>query len=297
MTLPVLVNRAGGAAAAAGERLQPDIEAAFEKAGTRAQVRLLSGGEIAAAVREAAGRCERIAVAGGDGSLSCAAGALADLPDASALAILPLGTLNHLARDLGIPADLAEAAALAAHGSPRAIDVGRVNDHVFVNNASIGLYPLMVRNRDAARERHGLPKWLATLPAAWTALRRLPHHRLRLHIAGRERAVVTPLLFVGNNDYSLDAGTLGRRESLEDGRLSVFAVGRQTRRGLIWFAARTLAGRVDRHEDFETLGNLTTMDVRGHGSDVRIAIDGEVMHLAFPLAFSVAPKALRVIAP
>ena len=297
MIIPVLVNRGGGAAAAAGDRLKPDIEAAFAKAGAQAEVRLLEGAEMAEAVAASIGRRERLAVAGGDGSLSCASAALAGNADAPALAILPLGTLNHLARDLHIPSELDAAAALAVRGAARTIDVGTVNERSFVNNASIGLYPMMVRSRDDARARHGLPKWLASVPAALTALHRLPHHRLRLDIEGLDRTVVTPLLFVGNNDYSLDRGALGTRASLADGRLSVFAVARRSRLGLLWFAARALAGRTNRDTDFEALGDMTALTVRGHGGDIHMAIDGEVVRLSFPLRFSVRPKALRVIAP
>lgn len=297
MTFPVLVNRAGGAAAAAGDRLKPDIEAAFAKAGAEAEVRLLAGEEMSGAVAEVCGRCERVAVAGGDGSLSCASGTLVGNPGAPALAILPLGTLNHLARDLQIPSELDAAAAVAVHGTIRAIDVGRVNDHIFINNASIGLYPMMVRSREAVRAQHGVPKWLASVPAAWNALHRLPHHRLRLHIEGRKRAVLTPLLFVGNNDYSLDRGALGTRESLEDGSLSVFAVARHSRAGLIWFAVRALAGRTNRDTDFQALGNVAAMSVDAHADDIAIAIDGEVLRLGFPLDFSVEKQALKVVAP
>lgn len=150
----VVINHAGGMAAASGESLVGEIVAAFAAAGAQADVRLIDPREIANAVREAATARARLVVGGGDGTIGCVAQALADRPG-SELALLPLGTLNHLARDLGIPPTIEEAAALAVHGRAVPVDVAVVNGQRFVNNASVGLYPFMVRRRDvmaAARQ-------------------------------------------------------------------------------------------------------------------------------------------------
>ena len=152
-------------------------------------------------------------------------------------ASLPLGTRNHLARELRVPLDLDGAAALVAAGTTRRIDLARVGDRVFVNNASVGLYPAMVRLRDDGVERHRLPKWVAAVPASFAVLKRMRHHRMRLHLPDGERAVVTPMLFVGNNRYSLEAGHIGERRALDDGKLSVFAVGVAARMALIGLCA------------------------------------------------------------
>src|SRR5262245_30492040 len=135
-TIPVFVNRAGGAAAAAGDALADQITAAFAAAGATAQVQLVKPDKIAEVVRKAAATARRLVVGGGDGTMGCIAQALAGRPDVE-LAILPLGTLNHLARDIGIPTALEEAAALAVSGTAIPVDVALVNDHRFVNNASI----------------------------------------------------------------------------------------------------------------------------------------------------------------
>jgi diacylglycerol kinase family enzyme len=311
--IPVFVNRAGGAAAVAGDELADRIAAAFAEAGATAEVHLLAPDKIAGAVGKAARTAGRLVVGGGDGTMGCVAQALADHRDVE-LAILPLGTLNHFARDLGIPMALEEAAALAASGTALPVDVATVNDHRFVNNASIGLYPFMVRRRDDARER-GLPKWLATLPAAWAALSRLPHHRLRIDMGeagrngsgiaqhrrrpgGRERVrpLITSLLFVGNNRYALEAGSVGTRESLTDGLLSIFAVAHRTRIGLLWFATRALFGRADRQADFVAIGEPPELTVHSSGRSIEIALDGEVRRLRSPLKFAVLPGALNIVA-
>lgn len=291
--LPVLINRNGGAAAKAGDGLSDTIVASFTAAGVRADISLLAPDEMTEAVKAASATAPRIAVAGGDGTMACAAQALHGCD--TELALLPLGTFNHLARDLNIPNELDAAARLAAHGRAIAIDVGTVNGTRFVNNSSIGLYPEMVRERDAVRDRRKWPKWLATLPAAWDTLARLPHHRLRVNLGRGARPVVTPLLFVGNGIYSLDQGKVGCRGTLQGGKLGIYAVAHRSRAALIWFAARTLFGRADRRTDFVMLGESEDLTVDAHAHDIEIAMDGEVRRVTTPLQFRIERAALRVV--
>jgi diacylglycerol kinase family enzyme len=290
--LPVIVNRNGGTAAKLGDKLDDTLTAAFAAAGAEADVQALDGSEVGDAITKAA-KTGRVVVAGGDGTAACAAQQLAG-SDAE-LGLLPLGTLNHLARDLGLPTDLEEAAKVAATGKPTAIDVAEVNGHVFVNNASIGLYPAMVREREGLQEGKGWPKWLSAIPAAYAALERFPNHRLRVDLGQGERSIVTPLLFVGNNVYSLEKGEIGQRESLSDGKLSVYAVAHRSRLSLLWFAARALVGRAQRDADFVTLGECETLKVWSAGSSIEIALDGEVQRLESPLEFRIRPGTLKVV--
>lgn len=289
--LHVIVNAGGGAAAKLGERLAEQVEAAFSDAGPAITLHAADGREIPALVERHAARGRPIVVGGGDGTLGCAAGAIAAA--GATLGILPLGTRNHLARELGIPLDLPGAAKVIVAGSARAIDLGALNGHSFVNNASIGLYPRMVRERDA----RDLPKWIARFPAAWAAFREIRHHRLRLTLDGSAEVVRTPLLFVGNNIYSLEAGRIGEREALDEGRLSVFAVASHSRAGLIGFALRTLAGRSDPDRDFASLGACARLRVEAGGRSIDVALDGEVIRLPAPLDFTIRPGALKVLAP
>ena len=166
---------------------------------------------------------------------------------------------------------------------------------MFVNNASIGLYPAMVRTREGLQDDKGWPKWLSAIPAAYAALERYPHHRLRVDLGKGEREIVTPLLFVGNNVYSLDKGEIGQRGSLTDGTLSVYAVAQRSRVSLLWFAARALVGRVRRDLDFVALGECETLKVSSVGDSIEIALDGEVQRLDSPLEFRIRPGALKVV--
>src|SRR5205085_4347134 len=117
------------------------------------------------------------------------------------LGVLPLGTLNHFARDLGIPTDLTEAVQLIASRKEQRVDIAEMNGRVFINNSAIGLYPLMVMDRDLQRKRLGRSKRLAMIVASARSLARFHHERLTLTINDEKELVDTPLLFVGNNDY------------------------------------------------------------------------------------------------
>lgn len=288
--IPVLVNRSGGTAAGRGDALGPEIEKAFADAGIAIELQLLPGERIEEAVAKVAGS-KLVVIGGGDGTLGSAAGKLAEA--GSTLGILPLGTRNHLARELGIPLKLPEAAKLIAGGTERRIDLARVNGQVFVNNASIGFYPDLVHQREGI----ALPKKLAALPAAAAALRRMRHRRLRLEMPGREESVVTPMLFVGNNRYVLEAGRLGQRAALDDGVLSVYAVASRRRMALIGFALRALIGRADPDRDFAAIGDAPELRVTGPKRCIDVALDGEVKSLAVPLDFTLDSGALSVIAP
>lgn len=293
--IPVFVNAGGGTAAAKGDKLRDELEAAFAEAGATIDLALLKGGELREAIKAKAD-APLVVVGGGDGTLGCAAQTLVDHGGAT-LGILALGTHNHLAKELGIPADLGEAAKLIVARPTRRIDLARVNGRVFVNNASVGFYPLLVRERETHQDKHGLPKWLANIPAAREALRRLPQHRMHLDLPDGGRDVTTPMLFVGNNRYAMDAGKVGKREALDAGVMSLFAVSARSSGALIGVVLRTLIGRADTRRDFAAIGEARRFTVDDGSSDREIALDGEVVELDMPLEFSIEPGALEVVAP
>jgi len=288
--LAVIVNGSGGTASRLGDELQGQLAEAFAKAGVAAQIECVEGADIAKAVRRAEG--QTVVVGGGDGTLGTAAKELAE--SGRTLGILPLGTRNHLALQLGIPADLEEAAAVIAAGNATRIDLGRAGDRVFVNNISVGLYPRIVQERE--HRRGAVPKWLATIPAVLSAMRRLEVEHFRMEWNGAEQKVATPLLFIGNNRYVLDAGRLGQRESLTDGLLSVAAVAAPTRLGLIGTLLRLVVGRADPERDFASLEDVAEVCIYGRHIR-RVALDGELARLRFPLKLESWPKALSVIVP
>ena len=287
----ILINRGGGSV---GERKL--IEQALAEAGIDGELQLLSGEKIPKAAKAAAKAGAPLIIAGGgDGTISCVAGAISGTK--TKLGILPLGTLNHFARDLGLPLDLAEAAKLIATGKPRAVDIAEVNGRVFINNSAIGLYPLMVVDREAQQRRLGRSKRLAMIVASIRALVRFHHRRLTLTV-NDERAgrIDTPLLFVGNNDYRVDIGAPGQRASLDDGVLCVLVLRKKTRRGMIGASIRALFDR-SRDDDMVRIDGVETLKVASQRSALTVSLDGETVSMKTPLKYKIRPKALKVIAP
>jgi YegS/Rv2252/BmrU family lipid kinase len=294
-SIPVLLNRAGGALAA-DPKLAERAREALEKAGLDIEVQLLSGGDCSVRCRSIAERGDDLViVGGGDGTISAAASALAGTT--TRLGILPLGTLNHFARDLGIPADLDEAARLIAAGRTRQVDVGELNDRIFINNSAVGLYPLMVIDRDLQRKRLGRSKRAAMIVASLRTLARFNHHRLTLTVnEERTGRVDTPLLFVGNNDYRIDVGAPGRRDRIDGGELFVLVMRKKTRRGLLAASVRALFGR-SKSDDMVRLDDVQRLRVASRQPRLVVSLDGEVVSAQPPLDYKIRKKALSVIAP
>lgn len=294
MPVTVLLNRGGGAAAA-DPQIGDKVAAALGAVGLKVEVELVSGSDCSVRCRAIAGRGdELLIVGGGDGTISAAASALVGTE--TVLGILPLGTLNHFAKDLGIPLKIEEAARLIAGRSARRVDVARMNEHVFINNSAIGLYPLMVLDRDLQQRRLRRSKRLAMIVASARTLLRFGHQRLTLFVNDEKARVDTPLLFVGNNDYRIDIGAPGERESIEDGRLSVFVMRKKTRRGFIAASIRALLDRT-RDDDMVKLENVERLRVSSQRKALAVSLDGEVVSAKTPLDYKICKKALRVIAP
>ena len=288
-SLPVILNAHAGTA--------PDAEAvlsAFAAHGLQAQLHACEGGQALARTLDAVLR-ERpplVVAGGGDGTVTAVAERLLD--GDIALGVLPLGTLNHFARDLGLPLALADAAGVIARGDSRRVDVGQVDGHAFLNNASIGLYPRIVLARDAARRRLHLGRWPAFARAAWHALR-APHAlTIALRVDGSLLYRRTPFLFAGNNRYTLQGLGAGSRVRLDGGVLSLHVLREQSPARFLWLALRTLCGRDSRERDFESFV-VEAFDVAAAGSAIEVACDGEVVRLPLPLRFRVRPRALRVL--
>ncbi|HUP67469.1 MAG TPA: diacylglycerol kinase family protein [Sphingomicrobium sp.] len=295
MPVTVLLNRGGGAVAADDE-IAGKVAAALVAAGVEAEVELMEGKDCAARAKAIAGRGdELLIVGGGDGTISAAASALAG--SKTRLGILPLGTLNHFARDLGIPSDLAGAADVIAKGKQRRVDVAEMNGRIFINNSAIGLYPLMVVDRELQQKRLGRSKRLAMVLASLRTFVRFKHQRLTLTINKERKARLdTPLLFVGNNDYRIDIGAAGKRDSIEDGELCVMVMRKNTRAGLIAASIRVLFNR-SRPDDMVYLDGVERLRVGSHRGRLAVSLDGEVIRTEPPLDYKIRKKALTVVAP
>jgi diacylglycerol kinase family enzyme len=296
MKIRVIVNRQGGTLKASKHDAEAPLREAFAAAGLKAEIRLTEPDDLSDAFAEAAKApgLDAVVAGGGDGTLSCAAGHLAGT--GRPLGILPLGTLNHLARDAGIPSELEEAAAIIAAGHVREIDLAEVNGRIFVNNSSVGLYPDMVRLREAEQERSGRSKRLAMLSASVETLRHFRRHRLWISAEGLEAPIHTPLLFVGNNRYEVNLFALGQRAALDEGELCLYAIRAQSRAGLLWAGIRGIFGRLDQQRDFVT-AYVGEAEVSSDRPSLTISTDGETVRMETPLRFRIRPKALKLIVP
>jgi len=293
MKLHVLINPGGGSA---GKDAIPRVKAALAAAGIDAAIEEVDGADLDERASQIANRGARtIIAAGGDGTLSAVGGALAGTH--TALGILPLGTLNHLARDVGISFELEEAAKVIAAGHRQQIDVAELNGRIFVNNSAIGLYPLMVADREGQQERLGRSKKFAMLVAGLRTLARFHHYRLSLTVNDGETATLeTPLLFVGNNLYRTTMPRAGYRDRLDDGRLSVMIARKSGRLALIHAMLLSLVGKSGSGQLIE-LDNVTRLRVATRRSQITVSCDGETLRLIPPLDYRIRPKALWVIAP
>ena len=292
--VPVLLNCNAGAAGS-DPKIGEKVADALAKAGFDAEVELIDGGKCEVRCRALVERGARlIVVGGGDGTVSAAASAL--VGSETLLGILPVGTLNHFARDLGISTNIEEAIKLIASRPERRVDVAEMNDRLFINNSAIGLYPLMVIDRDLQRVRLGRSKRLAMIVASLRTLARFNHQRLTLTVNDQQARIDTPLLFVGNNEYRTDIGAAGQRESIEDGELSVYVMRKKTRRGLIAASIRSLLNR-SRPDDIVRIEGVERLCVSSRKRQLAVSLDGEVVRAEPPLDYKIRKKALRVIAP
>src|SRR5687768_10829800 len=291
----VIINSAAGGSA--DEEVARRVGAAFEACGAQARVSLArGGGEVTELARRALSDGARAVVAGGgDGTVGSVAGAL--VGTGKALGVLPLGTLNHFAKDLGIPLTLEEAARNVCEGREVSVDVGEVNGQVFINNASLGLYPRIVRRREMLQEREGSGKWPAFLRASLAVLRRYPFLNVRLDADGRPLTRKTPFVFIGNNEYLTESLQLGGRERMDAGRLSLYVAHRTGRLGLLRLAFSALLGRVRQSKDFDALSAEEIWVETRRVKRLPVATDGEVNVMTTPLHFRVRPGALKVIVP
>jgi diacylglycerol kinase family enzyme len=303
-SIAVIVNAHAGAGHA--RQLLQQIIGHFAQHGLRATVTLASDGQqlIEGARAALKAGTEIIVVGGGDGSVNAVAGVVSD--SRATLGVLPLGTLNHFAKDLNIPLTLAGAIANIAHGRRLAVDTGSVNGVRFINNSSLGLYPDIVRDREKQQSRLGRGKWLAFCWASMTALRRYPFLDVQLLVKDGEQAGNgsrhrrrTPFVFIGNNDYQMDGFNIGSRQSLRQGRLSLYVCHRTGRLGLLRLALRALFGRLQQARDVDIL-QATEIDIETrhrHARRLRVATDGEVNIMQMPLNYRIHPASLRVLVP
>lgn len=291
--IAVVMNGSSGRGAA--EKAAGQLKEIFAAADRDVRISLARGGAgIDAAMRRAVEEgCETLVAGGGDGTIN--AGAAAVLESGIPLGVLPLGTLNHFAKDLGIPLDLEEAAKVVIEEIVCQVDVGEVNGRLFLNNSSLGVYPAIVRLRERYQAR-GSAKWIAALWASLTILRRNPFMAVRIIADGQVAVRRTPFVFVGNNEYRMVGLNPGSRDSAAAGQLALYVLNADRRMGLLQLAWQVVLKGADEVKELDLLTvEEATVETGRHR--LQVALDGEVAFLESPLEYRIRPGALRVHVP
>jgi YegS/Rv2252/BmrU family lipid kinase len=289
--VPVILNPAAGTGEA--RRAAKKIAEAFRSSGLEPKIIIVKT-EIARAAAMAVKDGHKLIVAGGgDGTISSVASALIDT--GASLGVLPLGTFNHFARDLGVPLDAVAAVRAIGAGKVAQVDMGEVNGRTFINNSSVGLYPRIVLARQQ-EQRSGHTKRAAFFLATWRVLRRFHHLQIKLATGGTEVVQTTAFVFIGNNQYEIEGPKIGTRRTLNAGELFCYAAHATTRWQLVRLVLDALIGRLRRSQALNVLHGKEAW-ITAWRRRLRVALDGEIARLPTPLHFRIRPAALRVIVP
>jgi len=296
MKISVVLNSSAGSLVGRGmDGVVREVEEAFRTAGHSVVCAHTPGRGLEKAIRGAcAGDADVVVVGGGDGTIATATHLLAGT--GKALGILPLGTMNLLARDLDIPLDLDQAIKALSTGTVEAIDMAEVNGRPFLNNSVIGIYPRMVQEREYQRGAHRLRKWPAMGLAVVKTLIDFPKLVVEVETPdGRER-LASPFVVVANNRYDEGAGPVLHRKSLTGGKLVIYVSRHFTRWRFLRLVAKVFRGdwHGDPHLDVH---EVTEAVVRTARRRLRVANDGEVLKLDMPLRYRIHPGGLRVLRP
>lgn len=271
------------------------IRAAFERRGAEVDLHTVDGAQCTETIqRVLESDADMVVVGGGDGTLHSAV-TLA-LPTEKPLGVIPLGTLNLLARDLHIPLELEAAAEALAAGRIRVIDVAEVNGEPYTNSSILGFYPQVVQERERQRKLHRLLKWPGAALALAKTLYKLPLLDVRLDWGEGPKRMRTPILVVSNNVYDDGFGLVLARQSLDAGKLGVYVARERNAFAMLRLMGRLIAGSWKQDEALDTYA-VTSLTVHSRRHRLKMVNDGEIRKLHAPLHYRIRPGALKVLAP
>lgn len=303
-----VVNAAAGSSDA--DALRDTIEAALHAGGRRGDLHFCQAGQLASLVRQAADKAHAthtaVVAVGGDGTINTVAQAAHAV--GCAIGVVPQGTFNYFARTHGIPADPAQAVAVLLSSQPVPVRVAAINDRVFLVNASLGLYPDLLEDREAFKARFGRSRWVALWAGAVTLLRAQRQLRLHIELGDRVRDLRTLTLFVGNNRLQLEQlgvaapvrGDSDTPEARLDERITAVVlkpIGTLAMLRLMLHGAMGTLGEAHSVERFEFRHLVVRPGFTGRRRGVKVAFDGEVTRMRAPLDFRVLDQPLYLMKP
>lgn len=298
-----IVSNAGSGSRDAHEARQ-QIEAILSAARRPHEFILIENpDQLQAVAKKAADSAARsggaVVVAGGDGTINSVVQAV--LPTRRPFGIIPQGTFNYSSRAHGIPLETADAAQALLSARLKPVQVGLVNDRVFLVNASLGLYPELLQDREEYKRQYGRRRSVAM----WSGLRTLlREHRQWVVEVEYEQGVErlrTPSIFIGNNVLQLEQVGLDEADDVKRrGRLAAVIVEPVGTGELLWLAARGMLGQLGEDERVRNFSfhSMTVRLVNRVGRrGVKVAVDGEIFWCPPPLTFQVAPRPLMLLVP
>lgn len=235
-----------------------------------------------------------IVAAGGDGTLNAVASQLLhqDIP----LGILPLGTFNYVARVLNIPLDLLAAANVIATGEPRLSHVAKINDQIYLNNASLGLYPLFIKKRELYNQKFGRFPLHAYTSGLDVLIRDRKELKLEIDVDQKRYPVKTPLLFFGNNQLQLKEMNLKIAQCAALGEVAGVILAKTDKLSLFKTLVQLIRGKLEQAADvYSFSGNQ--VNVYSKKATLTVAIDGEIKEMSTPLHVHVEKNALKIMVP
>ena len=235
-----------------------------------------------------------VVAAGGDGTLNAVASKLmgTDIP----MGILPLGTFNYVARVLNIPLDLLDAAKTISEGQPRSVHVAQLNQHIYLNNASLGLYPLFIQKREQFNKHFGRFPLHAYTSALDVLIRDRKELKLEVEVDGQRYPVKTSLIFFGNNQLQLAEMKLRIAEAAEAGKVAGVVVAKSDKRTLFKTLWQLIKGNLDQASDVYSFA-ADEVIVHSKRNKLTVAVDGEIVTMTPPLKITVRKHALNIMVP
>lgn len=235
-----------------------------------------------------------VVAAGGDGTLNTVATKLigTEIP----MGIFPLGTFNYVSRLLHIPLDLLKAADVIATGQIRAVHVAQINDHIYLNNASLGLYPLFIQRRELYNRRFGRFALHAYTSALDVLIRDRKELKLEVEIDGKKYPVKTPLIFFGNNQLQLAEMNLRIAKCAELGKVVGVVVAKSDKPTLFKILWQLIRGNLDHAPDVYSF-SADKVQIHSKAKKLTLALDGEIVEMQPPLHISVRKHALKIMVP
>jgi diacylglycerol kinase family enzyme len=288
--LSLVLNEKAGTLLAGG--CTPDLTDRLAAGG--AETRLIPPGDLPDRLRDACADADAVVVAGGDGTIACAAAALAGT--GMPLGILPAGTMNLLAKDLRLPiGDLNQAADVILAGRTRDVDVGHLDGHVFLCACMLGAPTRLGHHRESSRHAGPWRQWVGFARAAFRMLRRRRSQRLTLTVDGATHRIKTPSLTITVNPVDDDHGRIFARSRLDGGRLCAYVIRRHTMLDLVRVILRLAAGNT--RDSALLVLEGTSITIEAPTPALLVLIDGEERLLPTPLHVTIQPRGLRVFAP